>query len=152
MRPAHNLLSEAGTGMGKDVETPELSLLSALELRRLIRSHELSPREAAAACLARIRAVDDRIGSFVTIDEEMVIAMADRVERRLKEGAALPLAGIPFALKDLTDTAGLLPHLESGALDPPIGSVYPLERATEALVELDERRAVGKVLLEIEQG
>jgi NADPH2:quinone reductase len=48
--------------------------------------------------------------------------------------------------------SALLPHLESGALDPPIGSVYPLERAAEALVELDERRAVGKVLLEIEQG
>ena len=48
--------------------------------------------------------------------------------------------------------AALLPHLESGALDPPIGSVYPLERAGEALVELDERRATGKVLLEVEQG
>ena len=35
------------------------------------------------------------------------MAMADDVERRLKEGAALPLAGIPYALKDLTDTAGL---------------------------------------------
>ena len=27
--------------------------------------------------------------------------------KRLKEGEALPLAGVPFALKDLTDTAGL---------------------------------------------
>ena len=35
------------------------------------------------------------------------MAMADDVERRLKEGADLPLAGIPYALKDLTDTAGL---------------------------------------------
>jgi amidase len=93
--------------MAKGLATSELSLLSALELRRLILAREASPREAAAACLTRIRAVDDRIRSFVTIDEEMVMAMADSVERRLKEGAALPLAGIPFALKDLTDTAGL---------------------------------------------
>ena len=35
------------------------------------------------------------------------MAMADGVERRLKRGEILPLAGIPFALKDLTDTAGL---------------------------------------------
>lgn len=93
--------------MANDLEASELGLLSALELRRLILAREVSPREAAAACLARIRTVDDRIRAFVTIDEAMVMAMAEDVERRLKEGAALPLAGIPFALKDLTDTAGL---------------------------------------------
>ena len=93
--------------MSSDPESPELALLPALEVRRLILAREVSPREAAAACLRRIRAIDDRIRSFVTIDEDMVMAMADDVERRLKEGAALPLAGIPYALKDLTDTAGL---------------------------------------------
>lgn len=44
--------------------------------------------------------------------------------------------------------ANLLPHVESGAIDPPIGNVYPLEKAAEALLELDERRATGKVILE----
>ena len=88
-------------------ENSELSLLSGLELRHRIVAREVSPREAAAACLARIRTVDDRIRSFVTLDEEMTMAMADGVERRLKEGEVLPLAGVPFALKDLTDTAGL---------------------------------------------
>ncbi len=73
----------------------------------MIVRREISPREAAAACLARIRAVDDRVRAFVTIDEEMVLAMADDVERRLAEGEALALAGVPYALKDLTDTAGL---------------------------------------------
>ena len=33
--------------------------------------------------------------------------MADDVERRLSHGASLPLAGVPYALKDLTETAGL---------------------------------------------
>ena len=93
--------------MSSDPESPDLALLPALEVRRLILSREVSPREAAAACLRRILAIDDRIRSFVTIDEDMVMAMADDVERRLNEGAALPLAGIPYALKDLTDTAGL---------------------------------------------
>jgi len=45
--------------------------------------------------------------------------------------------------------AELLPHLESGALDPPLGSSYPLERAAEAVRELDERRAEGKVTLAV---
>jgi NADPH2:quinone reductase len=41
----------------------------------------------------------------------------------------------------------LLPHIESGAIDPPIGATFPLDQAAEALAVLDERRATGKVLL-----
>ena len=44
----------------------------------------------------------------------------------------------------------LLPHLEAGRLDPPVGSTYPLEQAGEAIAELDERRAAGKVLLAVQ--
>ena len=43
--------------------------------------------------------------------------------------------------------AELLPLLESGTLDPVLGTVHPLEDAAQALLELDERRAAGKVLL-----
>ena len=41
----------------------------------------------------------------------------------------------------------LLPHLASGALDPVISSSRPLDGVTDALLEIDERRATGKVLL-----
>jgi NADPH2:quinone reductase len=41
----------------------------------------------------------------------------------------------------------LLPHLANGALDPVISSTRPLEEVVDALLEIDERRAVGKVLL-----
>jgi len=43
--------------------------------------------------------------------------------------------------------AELLPLLESGRLDPVLGTSYALEDASQALLELDERRAAGKVLL-----
>ena len=43
--------------------------------------------------------------------------------------------------------ARLLPYLVDGSLDPMIGNVYPLEQAADALLELDERRALAKVLL-----
>jgi NADPH2:quinone reductase len=45
--------------------------------------------------------------------------------------------------------ADLYPLLESGALDPVVGSRHPLEDAAQALLELDERRAQGKVLLTV---
>lgn len=43
--------------------------------------------------------------------------------------------------------AELLPLLEAGRLDPVLGTTYALEDASQALLELDERRAAGKVLL-----
>jgi NADPH2:quinone reductase len=45
--------------------------------------------------------------------------------------------------------ADLLPLLEAGTLDPVLGARFPLEEATRALLELDERRAAGKVLLDV---
>jgi NADPH:quinone reductase len=45
--------------------------------------------------------------------------------------------------------AELLPHLRSGALDPPLGARYPLEKAAEALAQIDERRVLGKLVLTV---
>jgi NADPH2:quinone reductase len=43
----------------------------------------------------------------------------------------------------------LVPHLRSGALDPPIGARFPLEKAAEALAQIDERRVLGKSVLTV---
>lgn len=43
--------------------------------------------------------------------------------------------------------AELLPDLRAGGLQPPIGARYPLEDAAEAVASLEERRALGKILL-----
>jgi NADPH:quinone reductase len=38
----------------------------------------------------------------------------------------------------------LVPMMESGAVDPPVGKVYPLDDVAQALVDMEERRSVGK--------
>jgi NADPH:quinone reductase len=43
--------------------------------------------------------------------------------------------------------ADLLPLLDAGRLVPPLGRTFPLDQAAEAVAELDERRATGKVLI-----
>jgi amidase len=88
-------------------DAKDLPLLPALELRRRILAGEVAAREVAAAFLARISTVDPQIHSYVTVDEDQTLAMADAVQRRIKAGESPPLAGVPYALKDLTDTAGL---------------------------------------------
>jgi NADPH2:quinone reductase len=39
--------------------------------------------------------------------------------------------------------------VESGAVDPPIGAVHPLDRAATAIRALDQRRAAGRVLVRV---
>ncbi len=41
----------------------------------------------------------------------------------------------------------LVPMMESGVIDPPIGKVYPVEEAAVALAEMDARRTLGKSVL-----
>jgi NADPH2:quinone reductase len=43
----------------------------------------------------------------------------------------------------------LEPMIEAGSVSPIVGSRFPLERAAEALREIDERRATGKVVLDV---
>ncbi|MFD7662016.1 zinc-binding dehydrogenase [Streptomyces sp. NPDC059788] len=45
--------------------------------------------------------------------------------------------------------AALLPLLRAGHLQPVMGRRFPLEQASQALLELDQRRAQGKVLLDV---
>lgn len=44
--------------------------------------------------------------------------------------------------------ARVLPHIESGAIAPLVGAVYPLDGAADAVAELDARRATGTLVLE----
>jgi NADPH2:quinone reductase len=42
--------------------------------------------------------------------------------------------------------------IEAGFVRPIVGACFPLERAAEALQEIDERRATGKVVLDVRDG
>ena len=41
----------------------------------------------------------------------------------------------------------LLPMLESGVVDPPVGTTYPVEEVARALTDLDQRAVLGKTVL-----
>ncbi|WP_409329217.1 NADPH:quinone oxidoreductase family protein [Trujillonella humicola] len=61
-------------------------------------------------------------------------------------GAFWTRAGVEYLQEQWAD---LLPLMEAGRLDPVLGTAYPLEEAAQALLELDRRRARGKVLLAV---
>ena len=47
--------------------------------------------------------------------------------------------------------AEMLPLIKSGSIKPPIGAVLPLDEGVEAFRLLDERRAVGKVVVRVRE-
>ncbi len=80
----------------------------ARELLRLLANRELSARELMAAHLARIRAWNPRLNAIVAkLPDEGCLALAARVDERRARGEALgPLAGLPWAFKDLEPAVG----------------------------------------------
>jgi amidase len=86
----------------------QLHDLTALEQAAAVRSREVSPTELVEHALRRVEALDAGLGAFLTVTPERALAGARRAERRLREGGELPpLLGVPTAVKDLNNTAGV---------------------------------------------
>jgi aspartyl-tRNA(Asn)/glutamyl-tRNA(Gln) amidotransferase subunit A len=74
----------------------------------MIRSGEISPVEVIEAHLARIRATEPVLNSFITVLPDEAIAAARQAERDIRAGRYRgPLHGIPVGLKDLFNTGGV---------------------------------------------
>ena len=83
-----------------------LSLQTA-SLARAIASGEVSAAEVLEARLARIDATDGRVNAFTGRSIARARAEAAAVDQRRARGEALPpLAGVPYAVKNLFDIAG----------------------------------------------
>ena len=68
----------------------------------------MSAREVVAGALARIAQRDGAINAFTAVLGDRALADAEAIDRRLAQGAdAGPLAGVPFAVKNLFDVAGV---------------------------------------------
>ncbi len=77
------------------------------ELHEKLITKEVSSVEATRSILARIEAVEPRVGSFITITPEQALADAEAADRRIAAGEADCLTGIPLALKDIFLTEGI---------------------------------------------
>jgi aspartyl-tRNA(Asn)/glutamyl-tRNA(Gln) amidotransferase subunit A len=78
--------------------------LTAVEARRALDSHEISAVELTEAYLERITRFDTELGVYLHVMPEVALAQAAAADRRLASGDALPLTGIPVALKDVLCT------------------------------------------------
>lgn len=93
----------------------DIHTLSAAGLARRIREGERSPVEVVDALLDRIEARNDRTNAFVTVTGDRAREAAAEAEAAVEAGRPLgPLHGVPVAIKDLDDVAGV--RTTSGSL------------------------------------
>ena len=94
-----------GTTGALAIDPAQLDILDAAEA---VRTRSLSPVELTRACLERIARLDPRLNSFITVTAERAMADARQAEAEVLAGRWRgPLHGIPIALKDNIDTAGV---------------------------------------------
>ena len=79
--------------------------LPATEIARLVRSGEVTAVDVVRAHLDHIDAVDARVGAFRVVRREAALAEAHAIDTALTR-FALPLAGVPVAVKDNVAVAG----------------------------------------------
>jgi aspartyl-tRNA(Asn)/glutamyl-tRNA(Gln) amidotransferase subunit A len=85
---------------------PDRATISELAPR--VRRKEISPVEITRACLDRVERLNPALNAFITIMAESALAEARAAEAEILRGQWRgPLHGIPIALKDLIDTAGV---------------------------------------------
>jgi amidase len=88
--------------------TPDICLLSAVELARLIRAKELSARDVVGAHLAQIERVNPGVNAIVTLVGDRAMERARQADEELAQGRDVgPLHGLPIAHKDLQPTKGI---------------------------------------------
>ena len=88
--------------------TPELLDGPAQAIAAAVASGQASAREVIETALARIAARNAALGAFTDITAARALARADAIDAARRRGERLgPLAGAPFAVKNLFDVEGL---------------------------------------------
>ncbi|MFD5316620.1 amidase [Streptomyces sp. NPDC127098] len=115
---------------------------SAADLARGIRTREISAEEVMRAHLDRIAETNDRVGAIVSmVPESQALAAAREADRAVARGEEVGvLHGLPTAVKDLMDVAGLpTSHGSAAYADAPA--------ATQDALMVRRVRAAGAIII-----
>jgi aspartyl-tRNA(Asn)/glutamyl-tRNA(Gln) amidotransferase subunit A len=118
----------------------DLAWLDLAEASRLVQTRAVSPVELTRACLNRIERLDPVLKAFITVTAESALQEAQTAEEEISRGNWKgPLHGIPLAVKDLLETAGVRTTAASAVLED-----YIPEHDAHVVYRL---KAAGAVLL-----
>ena len=111
-------LSLAGALAARGQALGDLATLSLTEAAARIRTRSVTPTQLTEACLARVETYNPKLNAFITIMHEQALAQARELEAEQRSGKLRsPLHGVPIALKDNVDTAGVRTTAASAVFD-----------------------------------
>src|SRR5271154_4687035 len=101
----------------------DLASLTLAEASARIRSRSVTPTQLTEACFARIQIYNPKLNAFITVLREHALEQARDLDAEQRAGKLRgPLHGIPIALKDNIDTAGIRTTAASAVYDERIPS------------------------------
>ena len=95
----------------------DLTKASVRAVGALVRDRQVSAVEVVGAAHERIERYEPVVNAFVTVLREASLKAAEQVDRDVAAGKFLPLAGVPIAVKDSFDVAGVKTTAGSKVLD-----------------------------------
>ena len=110
--------SQAAPRVATNSAASELATLTLAEAADRIRARTVTSTELVTACLARIDIYAPKLNAFITVMREQALARAKMLDEEQRAGKLRgPLHGIPIALKDNIDTAGVRTTAASAVFD-----------------------------------
>ena len=100
-----------------------LAALTLAEASARLRAGTVSSTDLVNACLARIDVYNPKVNAFITVTRDQALAQAKALDAEQRAGRVRgPLHGIPIALKDNIDTAGVRTTAASAVFDDRVPS------------------------------
>jgi aspartyl-tRNA(Asn)/glutamyl-tRNA(Gln) amidotransferase subunit A len=101
------IAAEVGTASRSEAASDPLDW-TLTEAAAALASRRMSSEELTKLCLARISQLDRSLNAFITLDGDSALRQARDCDRKRKSGkVSSRLYGVPIALKDNIDTAGM---------------------------------------------
>ena len=90
------------------LDDSELAFTSAIKLRELVATKEISPVEVTENALRRVDRLNPKLNAFLTVAADRALQDAKRAEEDvIKKETLGPLHGVPTSIKDLLETEGI---------------------------------------------
>lgn len=106
---------DAATAAPQRAVDPDFAQMSLSDASELVRTRKVSPVELTRHCLNRIEQLNGKLNAFITVNADSALAAARLAETEIQRGNWKGrLHGIPIALKDIIDTAGVRTTAASG--------------------------------------
>ncbi len=123
-----------------DVSPDDLASLTLAEASSKIHNLSITPTQLTEACLKRIDSLNPKLDAYITVMRELALAQAKQLDAEQEAGKfRSPLHGIPLAIKDNMDTAGV--RTTAGS------AVYEDRVPTEDATVVSRLKAAGAVLM-----